>query len=900
MSGHTLQTFEPPVRRPALQPEPSATAPHTTMTFLFTDIEGSTRLWEELPEMHARVEDHFAVLRTAISDSGGKIFATMGDGVASAFQSADGAVDAAVRAQRHFQSVGLDVRMGINTGEVFRVGRDFRGRAVNRAARIMSLGRGGQVLLSDVSAALVRTGPGDVDVVNLGPHRLRDVAEPECVWQVVHPDLPAGAPTLSGADGIAHNLPTTRSSLVGRDRDVAHVVALAQQHRAVTLTGVGGVGKSRLALEAASGLAPRFTNVWFIELANVADADEVTERIALTVGASAVTDPFAATVALLGHEPSLLIIDNCEHVIEAAADTIDALLSRTRHVSVIATSREPLRIDGEHVVEVRPLEPNTSGAALFLDRAAAAGLDTTTIDHRDVELVCRRLDGLPLAIELAAARTAGLGMSAIIQALDSRMAVLNGGRRRSADRHATMSSTIDWSYRLLVPDEQRLFRWMSVFSNGFELDALLHVARRISANEESAIGYIDSLVSKSMISPDTDPACLRYRMLETMRAFGLEQLEANDDKHAAQEAHAEWVTTLTDLPVEDPCSAAVERNTIRMEREAENWRDAMIFAASAKSVELARQLCGPPAAFFLLGRHDLADLVRPLLDVCHDNPKAKRSVLCALAVSGAHASNPAQLAAWTEEVARLDAVEPTGLGQLMRWLALAWRGDFTSAVELCVEAALDPRLARSTRDMFVGIATLDHFSLTDAGSDPHGLVALALEVADRSDVGLHRVSCLLGAAWSFAVSDPEQALGLIGRALDDIPNVPALTRLTLPGSASRLLASLDPRVAARGLLTQLDAMPARRSFADLIPVFYASSLLQRVEHPNAQAALATIRVSPNAPYLSMMDFVDLARRAATTATPISISQLEALVRHGLDDLSSGRWASPHELHTLRQ
>ena len=351
---------------------------------------------------------------------------------------------------------------------------------------------------------------------------------------------------------------------------------------------------------------------------------------------------------------------------------------------------------------------------------------------------------------------------------------------------------------------------------------------------------------------------------------------------------ADWVTTLTDLPPQDPCSAAVERNTLRLERESDNWRDATVFAARTKSADLARRLCGPPAAFFLLGRHDLADLVRPLLDHCHDDSDARRSVLCALAVSGAHASDPDQLTAWSEEVARLDAVEPTGLGGLMRWLALAWRGDFPAAVELCVDASLDPRLAHSTRDMFVGIATLDHFSLTDAGSDPHGLVDRALEVADRSDVALHRVSCRLGAAWSFAGSDPERALDLVARALDDISHVPALTRLTLPGSASRLLASLDPRVAARGLLAQLEALPDRRSFVDLIPVFYASSLLQRVGHPNAQSALATIRVSPVAPYLSMMDFVDLARRAATTANPISIRQLESFVRDGLEDLASGR------------
>ena len=303
-----------------------------------------------------------------------------------------------------------------------------------------------------------------------------------------------------------------------------------------------------------------------------------------------------------------------------------------------------------------------------------------------------------------------------------------------------------------------------------------------------------------------------------------------------------------------------------------------------RSGDLAARLCGPPVAFFLLGRHDLADVVRPLLELCGDDLRHRRAVLCALMVSAAGATDPAQLQAWADEMQAIDDLEPTGLGGLMRWLALAWRGDFVASVEVCVKASLDPRIRQGTRDMFVGIATLDHFSLTDATDDPHGLIERALEVADRSDVAIHRVTCLLGAAWGLAGSDPDRSLRLVRRALDDIANVPALTRLTLPGSASRLLTRLDPRVAAQGLLEQLDATPSRRSFVDLIPLVYATALLHRLGHPSAGSALATMSVSPIAPYLSMMDFVDLARRASSTSNLVSLSELETMVREALTDI----------------
>ena len=239
---------------------------------------------------------------------------------------------------------------------------------------------------------------------------------------------------------------------------------------------------------------------------------------------------------------------------------------------------------------------------------------------------------------------------------------------------------------------------------------------------------------------------------------------------------------------------------------------------------------------------------------------------------------------WADEIDRIEALEPTGLNGLMRWLVLAWQGDFAASVQLCVAHSLDARYRKATRDMFVGIAILDHFSLTGATDDTYGLIDRALEVAEHSEVALVRASCLLGAAWGLAGTEPERSLRLVRRARDDIPQIASLPRLTMPGNAARLLAQLDPRLAAQGLLEQLDPLPTRRSFVDLIPLFYAVSVLERVGHPSAPEAKAALTMSPIAPYLSMMESVDLARRASLASGPDSLRDLMGTVRTALAEI----------------
>jgi predicted ATPase len=815
------------------------------------------------------------------------VFATMGDGIAVAFASADAALQAAVDGQQAMPATGLRVRMGLHTGEVERRDDDFRGRPVNRAARIMAAGHGGQILLSDVTAALVATGPNPMRLIDLGVHHLRDLAEPERLWQVSHPALDQQFPPVRGLDTYSNNLPLQRSSLVGRERELASLAQLVERCRIVTVTGVGGVGKTRLALQAAADLLTSFDKVWFVELASITDPDDVADAIAVTLGAFTAADPLAAAAGMLGGGRPLLVVDNCEHLVDAAAGVIDALLTRCSALHVVATSREALGIEDEHVVSVRTLDPVSAAPELFRQRSGAAGADVDAMDPNAVEQICRRLDGIPLAIELAAAQAATLGLAEIIVALDDRFGLLSGGRRRAVDRHATMRATIDWSYRLLPPDERRLFQWLAVFSNGFELDAARFVGARLDLGERDASERVSSLVQKSMITAEPTGSALRYRMLESMRAFAFERLDEHHDRERAADAHAEWVATITDLPASDPCSAQSQRNSIRLERESDNWREAVLFALRRRSGALGARLCGPPTAFFLLGRHDLSDVVRPLLDLVDDDPLARRAVLSALVCSSAGAADHDVVWGWAAEVQSIDAPAPTGLGGLMQWFALAWQGRIDESIDVCVANLRDERLPRPSRDLFVAIATHDRFSLTDATADTDGLVDQALEVVARADVGVQRVACLLGVAWALADLDAETSVDLVRRALDDIADVPPLMRLTLPGSASRLLTRLNPQSAARGLLQQLDDTATRRTFVDFVPLFYGAALLHRVGHPVGATALTTLMSSSLTPYLSMMGFVEVALDASVTGSQCSLDELEVAMRAALTEVATG-------------
>ena len=511
------------------------------MTFLFTDIEGSTRRWEaDAGAMRAALAAHDEVLRTAIEAQGGWLFKHTGDGVCAAFGSPRSAVDAAVSAQRE---LGLPVRMGIATGEAELRDRDYFGAALNRAARVMEAGHGGQILLADSTAVLL----SGVDLVDLGPRRLRDVPMPVGVFQVSAPGLRTEFPALKALDTSPGNLRPQTTSFIGRESEVAELQDAVKAHRVVTLTGVGGVGKTRLATEVAVRLSDEFPDgIWFFDLAAVADPAAVPDAVAAVLGITqqpgkTVSDSVAA--ALEGRI-RLLVFDNCEHVLDAAADLIEAILAASATVKILATSREGLRIADEQLWPVPSLDVgagiDSAAVSLFVERArSVAPRFSMEKPHEAAAVVeiCRRLDGIPLAIELAASRMASMTAGEVRDRLDQRFRLLVDSRR-GLSRHHTLRHAVAWSYDHLDDAEKALLDRCSVFSGGFDLQSACAVAGSDDRDEYVVLDRLDALVRKSLLLADRSSGRTRFSMLETIRQFAEEQLVARGEATEARTAHA--------------------------------------------------------------------------------------------------------------------------------------------------------------------------------------------------------------------------------------------------------------------------------------------------------------------------------------------------------------------------
>ncbi|HYO03467.1 MAG TPA: adenylate/guanylate cyclase domain-containing protein [Mycobacterium sp.] len=511
--------------------------PTGVVTFLFTDIEGSTRRWEaDADAMRKALAAHDEVLRNAIEVHGGRLFKHTGDGVIAAFASPGSAVDAAVAAQRALE---LPVRMGIATGEAQLKGEDYFGVVLNRAARVMGAGHGGQILLADSTAKHIT----NVDLIDLGPRRLRDVSTPVEISQVRADGLGVKFPPLKVLDVTPGNLRPAATSFIGREPEVADVVTVLRGHRLVTLTGMGGVGKTRLSLEVAEHLANEFPDgVWLFELAAVTDPGAVPDAVAGVLGITqqpgkSLIDSVAA--ALEGRV-RLLVFDNCEHVLDAAAGLIEAILAQSSTVKILATSREGLRVAGEQLWQVPSLDVAGSDSAavrLFVERASAVS-PRMSLAHASeataVVEICNRLDGIPLAIELAASRMASMTASEVRDRLDQRFRLLVGSRRAPA-RHQTLRHAVQWSYEQLDDAEKDLLERISVFSAGFDLQGACAVA---GSDDYTTLDLLDALVRKSLLVADLSAGRTRYSMLETIRLFAGEQLVTSGGETTARDAHA--------------------------------------------------------------------------------------------------------------------------------------------------------------------------------------------------------------------------------------------------------------------------------------------------------------------------------------------------------------------------
>ncbi|KUI44708.1 cyclase [Mycobacterium sp. GA-1199] len=507
----------------------------SVLSFLFTDIEGSTRRWEADAEaMRCALADHDETMRRTVESHGGWLFKHTGDGVCAAFSSPRQAVDAAVDAER---ALSLPVRIGIATGEAECRDGDYFGAVCNRTARVMAAGHGGQVLIDRMTADLV----SGVDLVALGARRLRDIAKPVEVFQVRAQGLRSDFPPLRTLDTSQGNLRPPATSFVGREAEVGEVAAALKSHRLVTLTGVGGVGKTRLAQEVAARLQPEFPDgVWMVELGPVTDPAAVPEAVAAVLGLSqqpglSVADSVAS--ALEGRV-RLLLFDNCEHVLDAAADIIGKILDATDSVTVLVTSREGLRLNDEQLHPVPPLDVRSSGPTLFVERASADSPAVTLEPDADAVVdICRRLDGIPLAIELAASRLMSVTVTELRDHLDDRFRVLVGSRR-GLERHQTLRAAVQWSFDLLDDDEKDLLARCSVFAGGLDLDGAAAVAH--TRDKFVALDLLESLVRKSLLIADQTSGRTRFSMLETIRQFAEEQLVSSGGADDARATHARY------------------------------------------------------------------------------------------------------------------------------------------------------------------------------------------------------------------------------------------------------------------------------------------------------------------------------------------------------------------------
>jgi len=547
-------------------PDAPVSLPTGTVTFLFSDIEGSTHRWEShRAAMDGAVKRHDALVRSAVEQHNGFVFKTVGDAFCVAFARVSDAVTAAIEAQRglsaeDFSAVGgLPVRMGLHAGEALERNGDYFGPAVNRVSRLMSIGHGGQVLLSGSTRELAHGDlPTGTSLVDLGSHRLKDLTEAEQVWQLSIDGLTANFPPLKSLDTIPNNLPIQPTSFRGREHDLEEVRSLLSQHKLLTLFGSGGVGKTRLALQVGAEVLDHYPDgVWLADFAPITDPELVSSVIAKELGMTQAEGRRVdeSISQWLKRKKLLLILDNCEHVLETVAGLADAIIRSCSDVRMMATSRQALDISGEVVYRLPSLATPEKPAGLlsaealeygaivlFADRAKAADNRFSLTDDNApiVADICRRLDGIPLAIELAAARVKVLSIPNLAQRLNDRFKILTGGSRSALPRQKTLTALIDWSYDLLSPQEQTLFKRAAIFAGGFSLDAASAVCAGEGIDEIDVLDVLSSLTDKSLVVADTGGEQARYHLLESTRAYALEKLTTAGERERLARRHCEY------------------------------------------------------------------------------------------------------------------------------------------------------------------------------------------------------------------------------------------------------------------------------------------------------------------------------------------------------------------------
>lgn len=610
--------FGSPMSQPSPFPFPTG-----TITFLFSDIEGSTKLWDTYPSiMQVAVARHDALLRQAVQENHGYLFKTTGDGIAAAFSTAEQGLAMALAAQQALatevwtEPVVLRSRMGLHTGAAQLRDGDYFGPTLNRCARLMSAGHGGQILLSDATQELCRDVlPAYATLLVLGEHRLKDLIRPETIYQLIHPTLVEVFPALRTLNNPAlpNNLPQQLTSFIGREKPLADVAELLGKTRLLTLTGIGGTGKTRLSLQVAADALEQYPDgVWLIELASVSEPTLVPQTIASVLGLKEQSGQTISQTLIehLKEKCLLLVLDNCEHLVSACANIAALLLRSCPSVKILASSREALGIAGEQVYRVPSLslpDPQQGKAAtveslsqfesvrLFIDRAQAVKPDfaVTNANAPALAQLCFRLDGIPLALELAAARARSMAVEQINERLDQRFRLLTGGDRSALPRQQTLRALIDWSYDLLSESERILLARLSIFAGGWTLSAAESACGFEPVEDWEVLDILVSLADKSLVITDIENADSRYRMLETVRQYAHEKLgESSQETETVRERHVDWCVALLEEAKPKLQSPEQVAWLDRLELEHDNIRTAFDTCARGTGDENKRALAG--------------------------------------------------------------------------------------------------------------------------------------------------------------------------------------------------------------------------------------------------------------------------------------------------------------------
>ena len=611
----SMSEIDPHVDTPLMdwsQLDVSGLLPTGTVTLLLADVEGSTRLWETQPkEMTAAIARLNQTVSEIIASRDGvrPVEQGEGDSFVAAFARASDAVAAALEMQRA-PLAPIRLRIGLHTGEIqLRDEGNYAGPTINRTARLRDLGHGGQTLLSGATEAMVLDAlPPDAWLSDLGSHPLRDLPRPERVVQLCHPDVVNEFPPLRVPKAIiSQRLPVQLTSFVGRQAELAQVQQLLAENRVVTLTGAGGVGKTRLAIQVAAGIAGEFADgVWYVDLAPITDPELVAVTVARVLGLP--DQPGRSTMDSLlrfvRDRQMLVLLDNCEHLLDACAELVVALLSAAPGLTVLATSREAIGVAGEVSWRAPSLSLADEALELFTDRARHArnGFTLTDDNGAAVGEICARLDGVPLAIELAAARVRALSLAEILASLHDRFRLLTGGARTAVRRQQTLRASVDWSHALLTEPERVLLRRLAVFLGGFDFDAAQTVAGGGDVQRYQVLDQLTLLVDKSLVVAEDSRGRTRYRLLETVRQYALEKLGESGEADAVRSRHRDYYTAMAAV-LDAPAGRDYERRLEQAETEIDNLRAAFGWSRENSDIELALALASSLQPLWLARGH---------------------------------------------------------------------------------------------------------------------------------------------------------------------------------------------------------------------------------------------------------------------------------------------------------